>query len=63
MLEKALAGKEYLLGREFSAADIMMGYTLLSARAFGVLRDRHLNVSAYLARLEARPVLRKALSS
>ena len=65
MLEKALAGKEYLLGREFSAADIMMGYTLLSARAFGVLTDRHLNVSAYLARysLEERAALQKALSS
>ena len=41
----------------------MMGYTLLSARAFGVLTDRHLNVSAYLARLEERPALQKALSS
>ena len=59
MLEKALAGKEYLLGREFSAADIMMGYTLLSARAFGVLTDRHLNVSAYRARLEVRPALQR----
>jgi len=59
VLEKALAGKEYLLGREFSAADIMMGYTLLSARAFGVLTDRHLNVSAYRARLEVRPALQR----
>ena len=36
-----------------------MGYTLLSARAFGVLTDRHLNVSAYRARLEVRPALQR----
>src|SRR5437667_1264725 len=37
MLEQALAGKRYLLGAEFTAADIMMGLTLLGAKWHGLL--------------------------
>jgi glutathione S-transferase len=60
VLEEALAGKEYLLG-EFSAADCMMGYTLLVARMFGVLNENYPNVAGYLGRLEARPAFQKAM--
>ena len=62
VLERALAGKTYLLGDALSGADVMMGYTLLVAKWFGLLGDGHPNVSAYLARLEARPALQKALA-
>jgi len=62
-LEPALAGKHYLLGSQFSAADVMMGYGLLLTKWFGLLGDRHANLTAYLARLEERPALRKALNS
>lgn len=61
VVERHLAGKQYLLGEEFSGADVMMGFTLLTAKRFGVLAERFPNLNAYLARLEARPALQKAL--
>lgn len=61
VLEQNLAGKQYLLGNEFSAADIMMGYALLLMKWFGVLSDQYPNATNYLARLERRPALQKAL--
>jgi len=63
VLEEALAGKDYLLGSEFSGADIMMGYTLQVARLLGVLNEQFPNVGGYMARLEARPAFQKALAS
>jgi glutathione S-transferase len=62
IVEKALEGRPYLLGQDFSAADIMMGVTLLIARRLNSLEDRFKNLHAYLGRLESRPALRKALS-
>ena len=58
--ERALGGKDYLLGAEFSAADIMMAYGLLSARSFDVLTDEYPNLKHYLARLESRPAFQRA---
>jgi len=63
VLEQALSGRDYLLGSDFSAADVMMGYTLLSARWHGVLSDAYPNLVRYMARLEARPAFQKALRS
>jgi glutathione S-transferase len=60
-LENALTGKQYLLGSEFTAADIMMGYALLLVKWFGLLTPEYPHVTAYLARLEQRPALQKAL--
>lgn len=60
-LERHLGGKEFVLGAAFSGADIMLGYTLLVAKAFGVLTENHPTVDAYLSRLVDRPALRKAL--
>ena len=62
-LESALAGKQYLLGDELSGADVMMGYGLLLTKWFGLLGERYPNLTSYLARLEARPALQKALAS
>jgi glutathione S-transferase len=62
-LELALTGKRYLVGDQFTAADVMMGYGLLLTKWFGLLGEQHANVSAYLARLEERPALQKALAS
>jgi glutathione S-transferase len=62
-LESALVGKDFVLGSEFSGADIMLGYTLLVAKSFGVLSQEHPNVERYLTRLTARPALRKALQA
>jgi len=63
VVDAALAGKTYLLGNELSAADVMMGYGLLLTKWFGLLGEQYPNASAYVARLEARPALQKALSS
>jgi len=59
-LEREMGASEYLTGDEFSAADIMMGFTLIAARVLGVLDDRYPRLDAYLARLQARPTFRKA---
>lgn len=60
ILEKELAGKDYICGSEFTAADIMLGYDLLLCKLFGLLTDNHPNVSAYFARLSSRPGFQKA---
>jgi glutathione S-transferase len=59
-VQGALAGKDYLLGGQFSAADIMMGFTLVVARVLGVLDDRYPGLNAYLSRLESRPAFKTA---
>jgi glutathione S-transferase len=57
--ERVLAGSDYLLGSEFTAADIAMGYTIGTARLLGVL-DASPNLVAYLGRLTARPAFQRA---
>ena len=63
VLEDALAGKQYILGADFSGADVMLGYTLMSAKFFGVLGDESPNTNAYFMRLMARPAFQKAVSA
>jgi glutathione S-transferase len=59
-LEEQLGGRDHLLGDEFSAADVMVGFTLASARVLGVL-DEHRGLVSYLQRLEGRPAFQKAV--
>jgi glutathione S-transferase len=61
-LARELGEKPYLLGDDFSAADVMMGFTLIAARLLGVLDERFPTLQRYVARLEERPALRKALA-
>jgi glutathione S-transferase len=61
VIDRALAGKSYLLGNDFSGADIMVGYAVLLMKWFGMLGDATPNATAYLARLEERPALQKAI--
>ena len=63
VLERNLRGQDYLLGADFSAADVMVGYTVLVAKAMGLLGESHPAVDAYLARLTERPALRRALQA
>jgi glutathione S-transferase len=63
VLDKALAGKDYLVGREFSGADIMMGYSLLAAQYLNVLGDGYPNIQAYVGRLAGRPAFQKAAAA
>ena len=53
----------FLLGNEFTAADIMMGYTLMLAQRVNVLEDDHPHASAYFERLQARPAYQKATAA
>lgn len=63
-LEAALGERDFLLDSGFSAADIMMGFTLFAARRFEVLNEaRCPRVAAYYARLEARPAFQKAMAA
>jgi glutathione S-transferase len=61
-LEQALGDRTYVLGEEFSAADIMLGFTLVAAASLGLLDERHPALRAYVARLARRPALQKILS-
>ena len=62
-IEGELGKSAYFAGAEFTAADIMMAY------CFGIVRSPIMNtdmglypnISAYLARIEARPGYRKAM--
>jgi glutathione S-transferase len=61
-LESQLGQNAFLVGDEFSAADIMMGFTLVAARVLGVLDDRYSMLNGYLARLAARPAFQTAIA-
>jgi glutathione S-transferase len=53
---------EYLAGKEFTAADIMMGFSLTTMRYFQPYDlGRCPNVVKYLARIGARPAYRRAM--
>ncbi len=58
--ENSLAA--YIAGAEFSAAEFMLGYPLMLAKAFGLLSDDYAMLQAYMTRLEAQPAYQKALS-
>ena len=52
---------DYLLGAEFSAADIILGHSLVICGLVGLTpSDDFPNIAAYDARLKARPAYRKA---
>ena len=61
-LEKDMGDHDYLLPSGFSAADIMMGFTLNAARAFGIIDEKFAKLDAYSKRLAARPALIKAMT-
>jgi glutathione S-transferase len=60
LLAGRLADRPWILGERFSAADIMLGFTLLAARLLGIVAADS-TLGRYLERLEARPAFRKAL--
>lgn len=62
-LQNGLGPGPYLLGDAFSAADVMVGFTLAAARMLGVLDDRYPALNAYLARLETRPAFARAVAA
>jgi glutathione S-transferase len=59
-IEERLGAVDYLAGNAFSAADIMMGFTLLAALTLDLLGDRP-NIGAYLGRLQQREAFARTL--
>lgn len=61
VLESTLAdGRPYILGSDFTAADIMLGYGLILARMIKELPETYPSTLAYVHRLRARPGYVKA---
>jgi len=60
-LEDALRGSAWLLGDQFTAADVLVGSSVIFLRMFDMLPDSEV-LSAYADRCAARPAYQKALS-
>ncbi|SDV48079.1 glutathione S-transferase family protein [Chitinasiproducens palmae] len=61
-LEGELAGSDWFVGNEFSAADVQMSFPLEAAAARGALRGTHPRLAAFLERIHARPAYARALA-
>jgi glutathione S-transferase len=59
IVEEALAGQRYLVGGEFTAADVTIGSILRTATAIGLYTERS-NLGEYTARLTQRDAYRSA---
>ncbi len=60
-LEDGLGQSTWILGENFTAADVMLGSSVVFMRLFGILPDSE-RLSAYADRCLARPGYRKAMS-
>ncbi|TPQ30820.1 glutathione S-transferase [Bradyrhizobium guangdongense] len=62
LVEARVGEAEYLAGKAFTTADIMMGFTLTTMRYFQPYDlARCPNIAKYLARIGARPAYRRAM--
>jgi glutathione S-transferase len=59
VLEQGLGAKPFLLGEQFTAADVMIGSTLGWAQFMGML-DKFPGLQKYVQRLSERPAFQKA---
>jgi glutathione S-transferase len=62
-IEAELQERDWLVGNEFTAADVQMSYPLEAAVARGGLDARYPRTQAYLQRLHARPAYQRALTN
>jgi len=60
IVETALQGKEFILGEQFSAADIMLCFALTIAQYLGFVDSATPNAMAYIERLMAREAYQRA---
>ncbi|RPH97478.1 MAG: glutathione S-transferase, partial [Lysobacterales bacterium] len=61
VLEKGLADGPWLLGAQFSAADVLVGSSVYFMKIFGVLPESRV-LADYADRCLARPAYQKALA-
>lgn len=59
-LERGIAGRDWILGDRFTAADVMLGSSVVFMRMFDMLPDSA-SLSAYADRCLARPAYQRAL--
>jgi glutathione S-transferase len=59
VLEQALGSKPYILGEQFSAADVMIGSSLVWGQFMGLTEGRPV-LQQYVQRLSERPAFQKA---
>lgn len=57
--DEGLDDKRWILGDEFTAADVMLGSSAVFMRMFNMLPDTR-NIGGYADRCQARPALKKA---
>ncbi len=60
VVDDALAGREWILGSQFSAADVMVGSTLMWCQMMGMVGTERANVAGYLTRCVSRPAAQRA---
>lgn len=60
VVERALEGREFIAGSDFTAADVMIAYGLVMARITKELPAELPNVAGYLERLKERPAYGRA---
>ncbi|MBB83125.1 MAG: glutathione S-transferase [Deltaproteobacteria bacterium] len=61
VLEREVEGRAYLVGDEFTAADLMVGYGITLAKLIGELPEDFPSVHRWLDGLAARPAYEEAL--
>jgi glutathione S-transferase len=59
-IDRALAGREFLVGNDLTGADVQMTFVAEMAKLLGRLGD-YPNLSAYVTRMHARPAYRSAI--
>ena len=59
-VEKAVKGREFIVGNELTGADIQIAFVLEAAQASGLLKG-YPALETYLARLQARPAYKRAV--
>jgi len=57
--DEALTGREWIVGEQFTAADVMLGSSAVFLRMFDMLPDNQ-NIGAYADRCMARPAHQRA---
>ena len=63
LVDDELTYNTYIVGNDFTGADIMLAVSLLSVNSLGSLVENYTNIVAYFARLQSRPALVKAMQS
>ena len=51
-IEEDMLGKDYLAG-DFTAADTMLGHSIMMANRMGIVNDAHPNLLAYVEAFES----------